>query len=137
MKKRILTVVVGAVLLTAACGDPVPPAAPTPVTPTITDTFTGNLAVLGTNSHPFIVNEIGGLEVTLTSVNPAAALGIGVGTPSTTTGTCIVISSKTVVPGGTAQLSGTATLKGNFCIAVSDVGNLVEPVEYTVTVVHS
>jgi hypothetical protein len=35
------------------------------------------------------------------------------------------------------QISGTATLIGNFCVAVTDVGNLVEPVTYTITVLHS
>jgi len=34
-------------------------------------------------------------------------------------------------------LSGTATVAGAFCISVYDVGNLVEPVTYTVTVLHS
>lgn len=131
----VAAVVAGAVLLAAACSDPQAPAAPTPVAPTITDTYTGTLLVGGTNTHPFTVNAIGGVSVTLTSAQPAAALGIGIG--STTTGGCTVLSRVTVVPGTAAQLVGTATVAGNFCLSVIDVGNLVEPVTYTVSVFHS
>ena len=34
-------------------------------------------------------------------------------------------------------LSGTATVSGSFCVLVSDVGNLVESVNYTITLTHS
>ena len=53
-----------------------------------------------------------------------------------TTG-CTVLDTLTAVPGPAPQLSGTATVSGDFCVAVYDVGNLVEPVTYTVTVLHS
>jgi len=134
--KKIFAAGLAAALLSAACNDPLAPAPPTPVAPTITDSFTGNLAVLTTNSHPFIVNAVGSVFVTLTSVDPAATLGIGVGTPSTTTGTCVPVSSVATAAGTSPQLKGTATVKGNFCIAVADIGNLVEPVDYTITVLH-
>ena len=131
----VAAAVAGVVLLAAACSDPQAPAAPTPVPATITDSYTGTLSVGGTNTHPFTVNAIGGVSVTLTGVQPAAALGIGVG--STTSGGCTVASQVTVVPGAAPQLVGTATVAGNFCLSVIDVGNLVEPVTYTVTVFHS
>jgi len=135
--KSIPLAVLAAALLASACNDPVPLAGPSPVPPTVTDTFTGTLTVLGTNSHPFVVNEVGGVKVTLTSVDPLTKLAIGVGTPSTTTGTCVVLDSKTTDPGTAPQLSGTATVKGNFCVAVSDVGNVTDTVQYTITVLHS
>ncbi len=133
--KRILFAVLGVSLLTAACSDPVPPAAPTPAAPTITDTFSDTLLVLGTNTHQFTVGEVGGVKVTLNSVDPSAAVGIGVGAP--TTGACTVLSKITAVGGAGVQLSGTATVTGTFCLSVYDVGNLVEPVTYTITVLHS
>ncbi|MBZ5558430.1 MAG: hypothetical protein LAO77_14260 [Acidobacteriia bacterium] len=138
--KKILAVVLSATLLTlstGACSDPTPPAAPTPVPPTITDTFTGTLTLAGNNSHPFTVSQVGGLRVSLTGVSPSAAVGIGVGTPSTATGTCTVLANMTAVLNPGVQMSGTATVTGTFCIAVFDVGNLVESVNYTITVLHS
>jgi hypothetical protein len=138
--KKILAVVLSATLLTlstGACSDPTPPAAPTPVTPTISETFTGTLTLAGSNSHPFSVSQVGGVSVSLTLVSPSAAVGIGVGTPSTATGTCTVLSTLTAVGGPGYQMSGTATVTGSFCLAVFDVGNLVESVAYTITVLHS
>jgi len=137
MSKRILAGVLGIALACAACADPAPPATPTPVVPTLTDTFTGTLTAFSTNSHPFIVNQIGGLKVTLTTVEPRVQLAIGVGTPSTTTGTCAVINARTTDPGPTPQLSGNATVTGNFCISVSDVGNVTDTATYTIVVLHS
>jgi hypothetical protein len=137
MRKRILAGVVGIALACAACADPTPPVTPTPVAPTVTDTFTGSLTPFSTNSHPFIVNQIGGLKVTLTMVDPRVQLAVGIGTPSTTTGSCAVINTTTTEPGPTPQLSGNATVTGNFCISVSDVGNVTDTATYTIVVLHS
>jgi len=135
--KRILAAALGAALVAAACSDPAAPPAPTPVAPTITDTFNGSLTPLGTNSHPFVVNQIGGVRVTLTSVDPLVALAIGIGTPSTTTGTCLVVNTTTTDPGTNPQLAGNASITGNFCVAVSDPGNVTDTAAYTITVFHS
>jgi len=133
--KRILAVLLGLSVCAAGCADPQAPATPTPVTPTLTETFTGQLLVLGSNSHTFTVQQIGGLRVTINGVTPPAAVGVAVGTPSGAT--CLAIQSLTAVANPTAQISGTATITGSFCVRVYDVGNLVEPVNYTVTVLHS
>ena len=133
--KRSLVTVLGLSLLMAGCGDPVPPSAPTPAVPTIPETFTGTLLTLGANTHQFTVQQVGGLKVSIISVDPSAAVGIGVGTPSS--GSCRVLSNLTTVAGPGVQLSGTATVTGTYCVSVYDVGNLVEPVSYTVTVLHS
>jgi hypothetical protein len=132
---RILAAVLGLSLLTAGCSDPIAPAAPTPVAPTITETFSDTLLVLGVNSHQFSVQQVGGLKVSITSVDPGAAVGLGVGTPSISG--CLTTSTATAVAGPTPQLSGTATIAGPFCVTVYDTGGLVEPVTYTVTVLHS
>lgn len=124
-------------VVASACGDPKPPAAPTPVAPSITDTFSGTVFVQSQSFHEFAVKEVGGVRVSLTNVNPGAALGIGVGTPSTATASCLVLSSTTAVAGQTVQISGTATVPGNFCVSVFDIGNLVESVSYTIVVSHS
>jgi hypothetical protein len=133
--KRILVAVLGFSLLSASCADPVAPAPAVPVAPTLPETFTGTLLQLGANTHQFTVNQIGGMKVSLISVTPPAAVGLGIGTPSS--GSCLVLNSLTTVGDPGIQISGTATVAGTFCVLVYDVGNLVEPVNYVVTVLHS
>ena len=135
--KWILPAIIGLSLSlpTSGCSDPVAPPAPTPVVPTITETFDDTLLVAGANSHTFNVQQVGGLKVSIANVTPSAAVILAVGTASVSG--CIVIDTQVVVPGSVAQISGTATFPGSFCVLVSDVGNLVEPVSYTVTVLHS
>lgn len=135
MTKRVLAISLVLPFLTAGCGDPIAPATPTPVTPTVTESFSDTLLVFGTNTHQFTVQQVGGLKVSVDNVAPGAAVGLGVGTPST--GGCALLGNLTAVPGPSPQLSGTATVAGAFCVSVYDVGNLVEPVTYTVTVLHS
>jgi hypothetical protein len=135
--RAILAGMLAVALAAAACSDPVAPSTPTPGVPTVTDTFNGSLTAFATNSHPFVVSQVGGVKVTLKSVTPAVRLAIGIGTPSTTTGICVVLDSVTTDPGAAPQLSGTATVAGNFCVAVSDVGNVTDTAEYTITVLHS
>lgn len=133
--KQILALLVGLALTSSGCSDPVAPATPTPAPPTITDTFSDQLLQLGSNTHQFTVNQIGGIKVTVNSIMPGASVGIGVGTPSGAN--CILQQNLTAVAGPSAQISGTATITGSFCISVFDVGNLVEPINYVVTVLHS
>ncbi len=132
--KRILWVVLGAVLATAGCSDPIPPATPSVVPPTITDTFADTLLVLGANTHSFTVTAVSGLKVNLNSLQPGAAVGLGVGTFGSTG--CLIMDRITTVAGQTAQLSGTATVPGLYCVEVFDLGNLVEPVSYNINVLH-
>jgi hypothetical protein len=134
--KRILWVVLGAVVFATGCSDPVAPIAPTPVVPTVTDTFSDTLLVLGSNTHPFTVATIGGVKVSLTSVTPSAAVGLGIGTPNGL-GSCTVIDHVETVAGPSVQLSGTATVPGGYCVVIFDLGNLVEPAAYTINVLHS
>jgi hypothetical protein len=133
--KRILWVVLGAALVTAACSDPLAPATPVPVVPTVTDTFSDTLLVSGVNTHQFTVTTIGGVKITLSSLVPGASVGLGVGTPSS--GSCSVIDRITAVAGQSVLLSGTATVPGSYCVTIYDLGNLVEPAAYTINVLHS
>jgi hypothetical protein len=132
---RILWLLLGLALLAPACSDPVAPPAPTPVTPTITETFTGTLGLLGTNTHLFSVQQVGGLTVTISDITPDATLTFGIGAQSLVG--CTMLQQLTRAPGGTAQLSGTVTAPGNFCVMVFDSSNITEPVTYTLTVLHS
>jgi hypothetical protein len=140
--KRTLSAVLGVALLTAGCADPIVPASPTPVLATISESFNDTLLVLGTNSHPFTVQQIGGLKVSISTATPTVAIGLALGTPSI--GSCAVIERITVVPNAqeppavpAVHLSGNASVAGPFCVLVYDVGNLTEPITYTVNVLHS
>jgi hypothetical protein len=133
--KRIFLIALGLSIFAGACTDPVAPPAPTPVVPTITETFADTLIQFGSNTHQFTVQQVGGLKVSLSDVNPPSAVAFGVGTQSLVG--CTLISEKKYEPGATAQLSGTATTAGQFCVMVKDSGTLTEPVTYTVTVLHS
>ena len=133
--KRILPTVLGLTLFASACADPVAPPAPSPVLPTITEAFSGTLIQFGSNTHQFTVQQVGGLKVSLSNVDPAAAVSFGIGTQSLVG--CTLIHQLKVDPGGLSQLSGTATTSGQFCAIVFDSGSLVEPVTYTLTVLHS
>src|SRR5262249_8429418 len=133
--KRFLAIALGVLLLAPACSDPVPPPTPIPAPPTIPETFTGTVLPLGTSVNNFTVQQVGIMQVTLTAVSPAAAVGVGVGTPSG--GNCLLLDNLTIVAGADAQLQGTATVPGTFCVSVFDAGNLVEAVNYTVLVRHS
>ena len=133
--KRILWAVLGVALVSAGCADPAAPTTPTPATPTITDTFSDTLLVLGANTHQFNVSVVGGVKVTLTSVEPGAAVLLGVGTPSLRS--CSVIDHVEAVAGKSVLLSGTATVPGAYCVLIQDPGNLVEPAVYTINVLHS
>jgi hypothetical protein len=133
--KRILGFVLGTMIFATGCADPVPPTAPTPVAPSVTDTFSDTLLVLGANTHQFTVAAVGGVKVSLTSLEPDAPVLLGVGTPSL--GSCSVIDHVQAVAGPAAQLSGTATVPGSYCVIIQDPGNLVEPAVYTINVLHS
>jgi hypothetical protein len=133
--QRILWMILGLGLLVSACAEPVAPPAPTPVTPTITETFDGTLPLLGSNTHLFAVAEIGGLKVTISNVAPDATVSFGVGAQSIVG--CSIVSQLTRAPGGQSQLSGTITTPGNYCVMVFDNNILTEPITYTITVLHS
>ena len=115
--------------------------------PIVTETFTGTLnppvgGVFQANSHTFTVATGGGnINITLLSAGPPSTiqLGLALGNPSST-GACAIIAGF-VVPstpaGSTAQLPATGAPAGAYCVVVADVGNVLQPVTYTVTVAHS
>lgn len=137
IRTPVLLIAAAAAIVCGACADPTAPAPPTPATPTISEAFTALLTPGGTNVHPFDVAQIGGLKVTLTSMDPDVAVQISVGTPSSATGLCVAFQTVTVKAGSTPQLSGNATTSGKFCISVTDPGNLTDTGSYNITVLHS
>jgi hypothetical protein len=129
--RRWLPVIVLAA--TAACaGTPTSPTT-TPAAP-VTETFSSMLAARGASSRTFTLTLRGAITVTLTSVDPATAVGMGIGiaggTPS-----CALTKSAVVAPGATLQLSETADA-GNYCAEIYDPGTVVDHISFSMTIQH-
>jgi hypothetical protein len=117
-----------------ACEDTTPSPIPTPTPPTTTDTFSGTLNVNGAFSFPFPVISPGTLTATLTTVSDntiAVSLAIG---NWTGTSCQLVIVNDNALQG--AVIPAVASTIGNFCVRISDVGKVVDPVTFEIAVVH-
>jgi hypothetical protein len=117
----------------AACGSSTP-ASPTASTSPVTETFSSMLAAGGTSAHTFMLTERGTITVTLTSVDPAIQVGVGIGiaggAPS-----CSLTKSALVAPGTTVQIAETAG-PGGYCAEIYDPGTVVEQVNFSMTIQH-
>jgi len=132
--------------LGAGCGGSSNPTTVTAPTGTLTtDTFNGTLnppvnGQFQANVHTFNIATSGGnITITLVSAGPPPTiqLGLGLGNPSST-GTCSIISGFTTQAsaGSTSQLGASGAPSGAYCVVVADVGNVLQPVSYTITVAH-
>ncbi|MDO8795658.1 MAG: hypothetical protein Q7J25_13685 [Vicinamibacterales bacterium] len=128
-------------LTAAACGgnSTTSPASTSVASPTATETFTGQLAVGGSRFYSFVVPLNGTVNVTLVSVGgtdvvPTVMLVLGIGTPS---GTGCATSSSVNAQAGVSTPQITLTEgPGRYCAVVADIGNLVAPATFTVTIDH-
>lgn len=131
----------GAVLLTAvlamsACAAGGTTTTPTtPTTPvTYTDAFNGTLNVNGAASYPFTVSAAGFVYATLTTVSDTSiSMGVSLGTWNGTS--CNVVLANDQATQGITVI-GSASGIGILCARVYDVGKVVTPVTYMLTVVH-
>jgi ABC-type glycerol-3-phosphate transport system substrate-binding protein len=130
----------------AACGGSSNASTVTAPTGTlVTNTFTGTLnppvnGVFQADIYPFTVTTGGGtINITLVSAGPPSTiqLGMALGNPGAT-GTCSIIPgfSQQASAGSTAQISASGAPSGAYCVVVGDVGNVLQPVNYTITVAH-
>jgi hypothetical protein len=124
------------------------PTSPTTTTPTTTTTttveptsseeFTGTVSVGGFSFYSFTVEQNGIVRITWTSAGgtnvPASVwLGLGLGTPAGED--CVTTTSLNTQASTTAQISGTYA-PGIYCVKVYDIGNLVAPARFSVTIEH-
>jgi hypothetical protein len=137
MRNRFRLLIASLCLIaTAGCAGANSPTAATPSTAArTTDTFTGAVAVGGSDVHSFTVAAAGTVDVTLTTVTPAIVMGMSVGTPAN--GGCVPLAggSTQAAAGSVAQLSGVVS-PGTLCIDLQDAGFQSSSVNYTVTVTH-
>jgi hypothetical protein len=135
MLRRLGAVALLVAATSAACADDTPTTIPTPTPPpTTTDTFSGTLNVNGAFSFPFPVVSPGTLTATLTTVSDATiAVSLAVGNWNGTS--CqVVIANDKALQG--AVIPALASTIGAFCVRISDVGNVVNPVTFEISVVH-
>ena len=134
---RVSTIVgcVSALLLVSACtSSSSPTPTPTATPPATTDTFTGTLAQNSSVLNTFTVNATGTVTFILVSLQPQSTItmGLGVGTPNG--GSCGVSTTQENFKVGTAF---TTTLSaGTYCVVLYDLGNMIGPNTYTLTVLH-
>jgi hypothetical protein len=133
--------------MTAACGDdastPTSSSSTTTTTTTVaaatvTEEFAGTVRVGSSAFYSFSTSLNGTITLTLTSVGgvnvPSTAwMGIGIGIPSAED--CSVSTTATTAPGATAQVTGTFS-PGVYCARIHDIGNLVAPATFAITIAH-
>ncbi len=109
----------------------------TPSSPAATETFSGSLALTGSNLYTFTVAQGGPVTITLSSLTPAPAVaGLAFGTPSGTTACTRTSSNPTAAAGSAPQISVTAS-PGSYCVEIYDVGRLTSPSTFVILIAHS
>lgn len=118
-----------------ACGNSTTTLPTTPTQPTfVTDTFDGTIGRNGATTHPFSVSSGGGVTATLLTLSDSSkTIGVSLGTWNGTS-CAIVIANDQAVEGVT--VTGSATAFGTLCLRVYDVGQVVDPLDYSVRVIH-
>ena len=92
----------------------------------------------GSSEHVFTVQQTGSAEMTITALEPLATLTVGLGIGNVgDDATCILFAQdNSVRVGETLRASGLTP--ANYCVRISDVGNIFEgvTVDYSVDVDH-
>ncbi len=136
MSRFKLAAMLAVALSAAACSKNNTVTSPTTTPVSVTDTFNGTLNRNGAASFPFNVSAAGYVYATLTSVaDSAVPMGLSLGIWNTTAAACSVVLANDAALQGTT-VTGSATNIGQLCVRVYDVGRLVDPLDYQLTVVH-
>jgi len=135
MLRVMSAVCVSLVMLSAAGCTDNNPITPGPTPNPITLVFNGTLIQASAATHRFISQGPGELRATLTTVQPDAAIAVGLSLGTWNGNSCAVIIDKSSAVQGDLVI-GTVTGIGELCVRIYDVGQLVEPITYDITVVH-
>ena len=100
----------------------------------VTDSFDGSINRNGAATHPFSVSSAGVITATIQTVSDSSKrIGLSLGTWNGTA--CAIIIANDQAAEGTT-VTGQATAFGTLCVRVYDVGNVVDPLAYTLRVIH-
>jgi hypothetical protein len=133
----IVSALLLAVSVSAACGDDNDDVTPAPTPPPqVTETFQGTLTPASARIHDFRVDNPGSVSATLTEITPSdTVVGLDLGTWTGTT--CqITVARRSATQGD--GVGGTATTVATLCVRIYDIGDpaLGAAVPYTLTVTH-
>ena len=132
--RAVLVLILVASSVWACSNNTTTPTSPTTTLPTITATWTGTLNQNGGTTYPFTA-QVGPIAATLTSIAPDETVRIGMSLGSWNGSACAVaIASDNLAQGG--AVNGSVSAAGNYCVRVYDVGNIVDPVSFTVILAH-
>lgn len=134
---KFVVLVLPLVMFAGACSGEIANIPTTPDPVTVTETFSGTVNINGAATHSFFTGATGTVTATLTSLgeNPPAAVGLSMGTFSTTGVCSIVLANDKAV--ATSVITGTVTtLSGSLCVRIYDVGSLTASVPYEIKVEH-
>ena len=137
MLRLIRTAALLAIVLTfSGCSDDdnPTPTNPTPP-PTTTVSFSGTVNRNGGVTHDFATQASGTVTATLTALSPDSALVIGLALGTWNGAVCQIVLPNDRATQGTVVTGGVSAL-GALCVRIYDVGNIVDPVAYEITVVH-
>jgi hypothetical protein len=133
---RQLCVVLAVAAVAAGCSDDTPTIPTPPIAPErVTETFGGTIERNDAEMHLFISGGLGEVVATLTSIAPDNTVTMGLSLGIWNGNQCAIVVAKDSTPQGGGVL-GQSNAPGQLCLRVYDVGSLVEPSSYEVTVVH-
>ena len=134
MSRFKLAAAMAVMLSAAACSKSTATSPTTTPAANVTDTFTGTLTRNGATNFQFSVSAAGFVYATLSSVaDSSTVVGLSLGTWNGTS--CAVVLANDQAAQGTT-VTGSVTGIGTLCARVYDVGKVVDPLDYQVTVVH-
>jgi hypothetical protein len=135
-KVAVCLPVVVAVLALSACGDDPfeTPTNPNPAVP-VTETFNGVVTLRGARTHTFSSSASGTVTATLKFLVPDNQVQMGFALGTWNGATCQLVIAKTDAVESTV-ITGAVSALGSLCVYIHDVGNLVQPAEYEIEVVH-
>ncbi|MGB7219538.1 MAG: hypothetical protein WBD07_12115 [Vicinamibacterales bacterium] len=141
-KPGVLAVVLMTVMGAACSDSPTTPTSTTPTLSFVTEApFVGTLALSGTSSKDFVMNQAGPVSITLASLLAAGSpvsitVRIGLGTWDAGASTCTVTEQVDVAPALTIIPNfGQSLTAGSRCVSIFDFNGL-GPVDFAIRIVH-
>jgi hypothetical protein len=131
-----LVSVVALSLVVSGCGNSSSDTTVTAPPSTLTDSFSGTLTRNGAAAYSFTVTGAGQMTAQLTTLSPDSSKPVGLSLGTWNGSICQIILSNDNSAQG-AQVVGTASATGSFCVRIYDAaGTVVDPQTYTIDVFH-
>jgi hypothetical protein len=127
-------------LLFLGCGDssPTTPTTTPAPPPSLTENFSGALAIGASKFYSFSVGSTGTVNITLTNLiengqDSSTQIALALGAPGGTG--CRPNTTVTIAAGSTPHITGTYP-PGVYCALITDVGNLSTPSTFVIAIAH-